>query len=142
LAAVAAGLAGLVSAEAACPPSTVRGSGGRCLCRTTGRPPIGGTCTGCRSVADCPGCVGGCLPGLRGDGFCAGFNLTSCPGQVEPCTTDEDCRQIFSETDDIWCGPDGICTGCRSDADCPAGGRCYLYDLCEVGGQCFEVCAA
>jgi hypothetical protein len=56
-----AGLAGIASAGAACPPGQVS-SRGRCLCKATGRPPVGGACScpagRCGLGATCP--VEGC----------------------------------------------------------------------------------
>src|SRR4051812_20771900 len=77
LAALAAGAVGMRGSAAACPAGQYAGSGGRCLCKTTGRAPLGSVCpcgagqTNCNGAckdlsndpANCGACGVPCVPG-------------------------------------------------------------------------------
>src|SRR5687767_9269141 len=86
------GAAGVVgsrrTADAACPPETVEASRGRCVCRTTGRPPVDGVCP-------CP----------NGQIRCQGVCTTTVDGG---CPCDEPCGPICCPPDFSCLGP-GVC---------------------------------
>jgi hypothetical protein len=103
IAALVSGLAGVTPAGAACPPGQVLGARGRCLCRRTGRPAVGGVC-GCAGEGEAvtssyPACCPGLMVGTGGvcfdpadpdghcveeGGSCLGDNIC-CP-HLECCT--------------------------------------------------------
>lgn len=138
LAALAAGaVAAGRAAAAACPAEQYAGSGRRCLCRTTGRPPVGGVCpcgagqTSCDGAcvdlssdpANCGACGAPCVPGP---------NVASAACLGGACA-------IVCATDYREC--QGLCipaTSCCADSDCNDGNVCTV-DICgPVSGTCFH----
>src|ERR687887_339033 len=75
LVALAAGAVGLRAAAAACPPNAVAASGGRCLCKSTGRQPGP---TGCPCPTGQTACGGVCKD-LSSDPNNCGTCGVSCP---------------------------------------------------------------
>jgi hypothetical protein len=150
LAAVAVALVGMATAaEAACPPGQVRAAGRRCVCRTTGRPPIEGACP-CRSDADCAPGTGLCCDGLCRACCCpAGFDCLSgacCLAPVFLCNqsgpdllTVETCscgdaigQDLESRTFTFKCDTATPCPGGKDD-ECPAGRVCATDAPVECG---------
>jgi uncharacterized protein YndB with AHSA1/START domain len=100
------GAAGVVgwkrTAEAACPPETVQASRGRCVCKTTGRPPVDGVCP-------CPNgqirCEGVCTMPVNGECPCEPCGLICCePGTVcvYPGTCSPEDTVVAAPTEAVW----------------------------------------
>jgi hypothetical protein len=110
--------------DAACPPGQVARRG-QCICKATGRPPVGGICP-------CPNgqtsCANGCTDTARDSANCGGCG-TGCPVERPYCDG-------------------GICVACKRANDCPpatgpcqrptcANGVCGVEsDPALVGGSC------
>jgi hypothetical protein len=104
------GLAGLGAADAqSCPPGRVVRQG-QCVCRLTGRPPVGGVCPcprGQTDIGDGRGCS--CPP----ERSCPA-NDTCCPG-----------GEVCAAGGGVCCPPQSICTvGGVPDACCNGIGAC------------------
>jgi hypothetical protein len=163
LVALGAGLFGVRTTEAqACLPGRVSRPRFGCVCRLTGRPPVGGVCpcprgqtdTGdgrgclaCRTLSDCaPGdaCTivtcspaGGCIQTPVGEGLpgaCTGGEVC-CSGACTALGTIEDCGfcgDACTGTGET-CGGGGTPGVCGCDPDC-TGATCGDSDGC--GGTC------
>jgi hypothetical protein len=157
-----AGLAGLASGGAACPPGQVLGAGRRCLCRLTGRPPAGGVCpcpagqcdfgagcapSACCADADCPPTQSCLAEGICG---CAPNRVALSNGSCAyPCLD----FQSPSPECAAACGGDGICFAALGDGPfclrsfdltgiCTGGVPCPLGSACLGGivSECFPLC--
>jgi hypothetical protein len=93
--------------SAACPPDQVARRG-QCVCRTTGRPPIGGVCP-------CPVGKSNC------DGLCVNLHIDEAN-----CGA---CGTICAELETCFSGECTCLLECCADEDCPLGGPC-------LGGTC------
>lgn len=109
---------GLRPSEAACPTGQYLGSGGRCLCRTTGRPPVNGSCP-CRvGERDC------------GNGVCANCcTVADCPSPG-PCLKS---ACVSGKCQATECGADEVCLG---GTCCPTAHVCGETCLTEACGEC------
>jgi hypothetical protein len=124
---IGAGLAGFGAAEAqSCPPGQVARRG-QCVCRTTGRPPVGGACPGF------------CGPALN---YCApdGDEHIGVCGRGPDCICSQTSAGLVCHHLDC-----AVCASCTSDADCAATGRpnaiCIASDDCCLGGSsCLTPC--
>lgn len=91
-----------------CPPDQFRGSGCRCLCRATGRPP---------GPIGCP---------CAASSVCDGGEIVFCGGTQNDCLCDSTaggglvCSDFFAALD----------VPCASDADCPASHTCVTSFDC------------
>jgi hypothetical protein len=133
LGALAAGWAGLEPARAAktCPQGQVLAAGKKCVCKTTGHPPVGGICP-CPSgkKACAPG--GSCVPNSAcctdaecpaAKPFCVGGACAVCPSGMEQCP-DGSCIPA--------CGFGGQPTMSNSQCVCQCGiGPCYPSFVCD-----------
>jgi hypothetical protein len=154
-----AGLAKMSAAGAACPPGQVS-KRGRCLCKLTGRPPVGGACpcpagltdTGdglgclaCRVDADClptgdPCQAAHCVAGacraapVPGGAACVGTDGVCCTGTCCPAACD--CLTSFNGTF-CYSGRSPLQNFCTDDEDCPIAGS-----VCQNVGGPFGVCRA
>jgi hypothetical protein len=133
-----------------CPPGQYAGSGGRCLCKLTGRPPgangcpcgagqtnCSGTCVNLSSdLANCGSCGNAC-PGVpNGVPVCIGGGCDiECALAADPCGGECCGDGEFCEADTcVSC----LATGaeCASEFECCSG-------LCDVySGQCIECAGA
>lgn len=151
--AVAMGAGGkTATAQAACPPGQVRGSGNRCLCRTTGRPPGP---SGCPCPAGRTAVNGACVD-LSSDPANCGAPGAVCAAAAETCQGAAICRGgscIFLPAPaGTVCRPiqalcdlaevcDGVSTACPADAKvedttpCGDGNPCTRDATCQ-GGIC------
>jgi hypothetical protein len=157
-----AGVLGVRATDAACPPGRVSRRG-QCVCRQTGRPPVGGVCpcprgqtdTGdgqgclaCRADSDCPGFGDPCLTVACAAGACTSAPANEggvCPGGV--CTGGACCLGLPLQAACTPGSPDPCCgaAGCAFVNFCinedfseqPAGDYCCL----DVGeGPCTDTC--
>lgn len=162
LAGLAAGLVAIRDGDAACPPGAVAASGGRCLCKATGRAPINGSCgagpgqTLCNGVAvdfssdvnNCGSCGNVCpaaTPGTcQGAPLCrAGICQPTLAAVGTPCNDGTVCT-----ANDV-CGADGVCRGtpiscddglsCTADTCDPVAGclHAILPGTCLIAGACY-----
>lgn len=147
------GLAALVGfgvAGAACPAGQYAGSGGRCLCKTTGRAPTlsgcpcgagetkcGGVCRDLsRDVANCGSCDLACQGDTCNSPFCLGGTclLIANPAAIggpcddgNQCTTDDTCQSPVAGVSactgtSVACRPPGLC---EDSVTCdPTSGNC------------------
>jgi len=121
------GMAGLAAgfsvdgALAACPPGRVARPRLGCVCRRTGRPPVGGICPCPRSQTD-TGDGQGCLE-CRAPEDCDGG--VCCDNVCRQCCTSDDCEGLL-------CCSNG-CRECCTAEDCPFPDE----DSC-IGGVCFS----
>jgi hypothetical protein len=140
---LAAGLAGKGVGEAqACPPGRVYRRGVGCVCRQTGRPPVGGTCpcprgqtdTGdgrgclaCRADGDCPA-GDECVSWACGGGTCV-KSTTICDDGQGLCTTKGCDPATGCGFAPIDCDDHNACT---TDSCDPATGCLYTSVVCEA----------
>ena len=128
---LAAGLLGRQSGEAACGPDQINRRG-RCLCRTTGRPPgADGLCPCARGQTRCGDA---CVNTSRDDGNCGGCD--------QACAADEVCRAgvCVCVDDGQACGV-AVCgtatTNCGATVNCgPLDGACPAETPCCLAGVC------
>jgi hypothetical protein len=149
LAALAAAALGLRPVVAACPAGQVQGAGGRCLCRTTGRPPVSSpvcaagkeACRGCcvaactggkvRDAATCTCACPACAPGQAlNEATCA----CRCLAPTACCTCANDAFELVGCATDV-ADFDGCTAACAA-----AGGHLSSF-ASPVLGSSF-VCAA
>lgn len=144
LAVLVAGATGLRTAEAKCPPNAVAASGGRCLCKATGRVPGPSGCpcptgqTSCdgditckdlsSDVANCGACGEGCTAPANSTAACVGgvcefacgAGYTLCGGVC-----------VDTNIDETNCGGCGnICTKITIDQS-----RCSSGFFCAAGSS-------
>ena len=168
LAALAAGLVGARAAGAqTCPPGRVSRRGVGCVCKATGRPPIGGVCPcpagqsdagdgrgclACRDDDECPA-SDACTSYACVAGACAGTR-TVCDDGTGRCTTKACDPATGCVCTPIDCNDNNLCTtdtcdpgtGCRhtpivcSSGQCDAliGCVCTADDHCATGSACFH----
>lgn len=141
------GGAAMTRAEAACPSGQYAGSGGRCLCKTSGRPPTAG---GCPCGAGQTNCNGDCVDTSRDTLNCGGCgNLCPSPDpcavpfclgatcQLSPAAAGTPCRAATRSCEgpsscdgsSTTCPPNpvlGVGTLCRA-----AAGPCDLDESCD-----------
>lgn len=127
---------GVITCVDLCPPGQYRGSACRCLCLTTGRPPVNGSCITC--AGDGESCrEADCCEGLicNDSGIC---QPPTCGVQGEECDEGFPCCEGF--TCDGTCFP--ICLG--TDAPCsPLGSNSSCCSgCCVIGPQQSGVCAS
>jgi hypothetical protein len=156
LAALAAGLAGARVAAATCPPGRVVRRGVGCVCRSTGRPPVGGVCPcprgqtdigdglgclQCRSAAECPPPLDTCGEAVCVDGVC---------GVKKTCDSDPDCCGCLPTVDSgnhclafqIACTAE-LCTDfveCTATDQCPDDYFCARDPLAGSALLCPVLC--
>lgn len=125
LAALAAGAAGLRATEAKCPPGAVAASGGRCICKATGREPGP---TGCPCPTGQTSCDGGAT--------CKDLNsdLANCGTCGNACAAGQVCLAGVCR-----CTPGTCPNGC-----CDTAGLCRTSTngTCGLGGAACDVCVA
>lgn len=125
--------AGAITCVPACPPGQYMGSGCRCLCLTTGRPPTANSCP-------CITKGGACSPSAPccGGLVCtAGVCVVPCVEEGGACSEGSDC------CGDLTC-IDGVCAfacfengeGCTEDSDCCEGLICTIGSICEEPYEC------
>lgn len=153
--ALIAGLASHRLANAACPPEQVSAPGNRCVCRTTGRPPIGGTCPCPSGQTRCDGVCRTTASYLADDANCGGCdqpctNGTTCEdgGCVEPC---RELQSLCSDISQCCAGPNVICgplgyvnPACCKElgSSCTTGGECCGFAAAGGGSRQFISCAS
>jgi hypothetical protein len=123
-----AGLAGLRAAEAAtCPPGRVYRRGVGCVCRLTGRPPVGGVCPCPRGQTD------------TGDGL----GCLECPS-VKECPASDPCSSVACDPS-VGCVttpvPDNAPDGCAAGSVCCAGRGCTPLGTASDCTACGDGCA-
>lgn len=151
------GLAARADAAAACPAGQYSGSGGRCLCRSSGRPSVGGVCpcpsgtTDCggtcvdtsRDALNCGGCGQACPPRTcQGPPSCLGGACGYAPAaDGTPCDDGNamTCNDVCTA---------GVCAGTPKDlqtdvANCGTCGNACSGDVCNTpdcqSGTCTTV---
>jgi hypothetical protein len=119
-----AGLVGVRATDAACPPGQVSRPRVGCVCRRTGRPPVGGVCPCPRGQTD-TGDGQGCLE-CRGDDECG----DACAG-AGPCVQGA-CTSVPTLPEGASCTDGRVCL----DGACRGNGTCTTSSTCEVVVPC------